>query len=230
MKSIVKALVLLAVNLGLVSKTKIKEASELAYWKLKKRKEKELNNDHYKYFYIEHFGLSEAFYSGKKVLDVGCGPRGSLEWADMTIERVGLDPLADKYLKLGADAHKMTYVNAGSESIPFPDDYFDVVCSFNSIDHVEDLPTTCQEIRRVLRNGGTFLLIVDIHDEPTINEPQPIDWNFIKKNFSEWDLKEERHFEKSVDGIYQSIRNSIPFDHNNLKDRYGILSARLEKA
>ena len=30
--------------------------------------------------------------------DIGCGPRGSLEWATMAAERVGLDPPVNKYL------------------------------------------------------------------------------------------------------------------------------------
>ena len=29
--------------------------------------------------------------SGMRVLDVGCGPRGSLEWATMAARRVGID-------------------------------------------------------------------------------------------------------------------------------------------
>ena len=229
MKAILKNLILLVVNLGLISRTKIKERSELAYWMLKKRKEKELNNDHYQYFYTDHFGLNRMDYLDKRILDIGCGPRGSLEWADMASERVGLDPLADQYLKLGADKHRMTYCNAGSEQIPFPNEHFDFVCSFNSIDHVEDLDLSCGEIRRVLKNGGTLLLIVDIHSEPTINEPQPIDWDFVGRYFGDWKLIEEKHFEKSVAGIYQSIRSKVPFDHDNDRDRYGILSVHLQK-
>ena len=54
----------------------------------------------------------------------------------MAAERVGLDTLAPKYLKMGADRHKMTYVAASSDAIPFPAQHFDVVCAFNSLDHV----------------------------------------------------------------------------------------------
>jgi len=49
--------------------------------------------------FLDYFGLSKDFYKGKKILDIGCGPRGSLEWADMTLERVGLDPPGRKILK-----------------------------------------------------------------------------------------------------------------------------------
>ena len=114
-------------KLGLTSQSdsQAKEESELKYWKTRKEEEDKLGNDHYKFFYTENFGLSDEFFEGKRILDIGCGPRGSLEWADMTAERVGLDPLADEYLKLGASEHNMRYVKAYSEAIPFDDNYFE---------------------------------------------------------------------------------------------------------
>jgi len=110
-------------------------------------------------------------YNGKRVLDIGCGPMGSLEWADMTARRVGLDPLARSYLTFGADQHKMEYVASGSERIPFDDGYFDVVSSLNSLDHVNDVYATIKEIKRVVRRGGLFLLMVEINHPPTVTEP-----------------------------------------------------------
>ena len=98
---------------------KVKEFFELYYWKYKKTKEKQLGNSHYKFFFTTYFSLDEKFYRDKTVLDIGCGPRGSLEWANMAKERIGLDPLADKYLKLGAENHQMTYVNGYTEELPF---------------------------------------------------------------------------------------------------------------
>jgi ubiquinone/menaquinone biosynthesis C-methylase UbiE len=122
-------------------------------------------------FYTDVFGLTTDDYAGKKILDIGCGPRGSLEWANMAEERVGLDPLADKYMKLGAANHKMTYVASPSEQIPFPDGHFDIVTSFNSLDHVDDLARTIHEIKRVAKPNGRFLLIVEIDHPPTPTEP-----------------------------------------------------------
>jgi hypothetical protein len=84
-----------------------KERSELNYWKKKKATEGDLSNKHYEYFYTAHFGLNDSDYKDKVVLDIGCGPRGSLEWASMASRRIGLDPLAGEYLLLGADKHHM---------------------------------------------------------------------------------------------------------------------------
>ena len=148
-----------------------KQSHELDYWKSRYRAEGPLHGSHFQRFYTDVFGLTTDDYAGKKILDIGCGPRGSLEWANMAEERVGLDPLADKYMKLGAANHKMTYVASPSEQIPFPDGHFDIVTSFNSLDHVDDLARTIHEIKRVAKPNGRFLLIVEIDHPPTPTEP-----------------------------------------------------------
>src|SRR3954451_9057639 len=110
---------------------------EMAYWRDRSSIEGGLSGGHYRYFFTEHFGLPESFYEGKRVLDVGCGPRGTLEWADMAAERVGVDPLVPRYRELGIDDHAMDYVAAGAEDMPFEDDSFDIVTTMNSLDHVD---------------------------------------------------------------------------------------------
>ena len=89
----------------------------------------------YEYFYTVFFGLDLTHYDGKKILDIGCGPMGSLEWADQASIRIGLDPLANDYRSIGAASHNMGYVAAASEYIPFADEMFDFVTSVNSLDH-----------------------------------------------------------------------------------------------
>jgi SAM-dependent methyltransferase len=148
-----------------------KKSAELEFWKDRHREEGVLDHGHYERFYTSIFGLTQESYDGKRILDIGCGPRGSLEWANRAADRIGLDPLAQEYKKLGTDKHQMTYVNARSDKIPFPDGYFDVVASFNSLDHVDELERTIQEIIRVTRRSGVFLLIVEINHPPTQTEP-----------------------------------------------------------
>ncbi len=213
-------------HLGVLSRTWVKEQSELDFWQDRKNKEGVFSNSHFKYFFTEHFSLENDDFSEKKMLDIGCGPRGSLEWADMAAERVGLDPLADQYRKLAGNSLQMKLIKGYSEALPFPDDYFDVVSSFNSIDHVEDLEKTCQEIQRVLKNDGLFLLLTDVHDRPTVNEPQTISWSFTENYFTDFEILEERHFEKKAGGMYESLEEGLPFDHSDPAGRYGILSVK----
>ena len=106
----------------------MKQRCEMDYWEaVSKREHGTMSNSHYKKIYTDFFGIDATFYDGKKFLDVGCGPRGSLEWAKTSVERVCVDPLARKYGLLGADAHDMVYVQAGVEEMPFPDNSFDVI-------------------------------------------------------------------------------------------------------
>jgi Methyltransferase domain len=109
-----------------------KSLYEWAYWKSRQIEEGTLKNSWYEDIYTRCVGIDREFYTNKKILDVGCGPRGSLEWAEMAAERVGLDPLVERYRSLGIDRHGARYVNAPAEDIPYHDSYFDVVTSRQS--------------------------------------------------------------------------------------------------
>ena len=75
-----------------------KSEAELAYWS-GQYASNGFNNSWYEYFYTEHFGLSRKDYEGRRLLDVGCGPNGSLEWIADKATCFGLDPLCDEYYR-----------------------------------------------------------------------------------------------------------------------------------
>lgn len=186
-----------------------KEFSELRYWKGRKKSEGVLTNDHYEYFYTSHFGYDRAFYAGKVIVDIGCGPRGSLEWAETALRRVGIDPLADQYLKLGARDHNMEYLSVPSEAIPLPDGSCDAVFSFNSLDHVEHIGQTIDEIKRITHAGSVFLLLVEVNHEPTACEPHRLSPEGLIQAFGPEFVCTEPMLYKPKPGIgmYESIRN-----------------------
>ena len=49
-------------------------------------------------------------------------------------------------MSLGIENLKMIYINSCVENIPFPNNYFDVISSFNSLDHVDDIDKTISQI------------------------------------------------------------------------------------
>jgi ubiquinone/menaquinone biosynthesis C-methylase UbiE len=208
----------------------MKELNELAYWRNIKKLEGEFSNLHYEYFYTTHFEIPKTFYDGKVLLDLGCGPRGSLEWADNAKRRIGLDPLATEYLKLGADKHKMEYINSDSENMPFKDGECDFIFSFNSFDHVNNVFDTSKEIKRCLPSKGIFLLLVEVNHPSTACEPHTLSPKDIVNMLSP-ELRAEKLqvFRRGANGIYQSIKLGEKYNDPLNCRNIGYLSAKFIK-
>lgn len=200
-----------------------KKDAELDFWS-HLYATKGFTNSWYKHFYTETFGLTEENYVGKRLLDIGCGPSGSLEWISDRARCFGLDPLCREYWqKFNCRQHKMDYVYAHAEQIPFPDDYFDYVFSFNSLDHVDNVAQTCLEISRVLKPGGKFLLYVDINHAPRVCEPHCLTIDIIQTiplTCEDFKLYGAKH----PNNGYQDIKEQTPPDGTPQK-----LTARFSK-
>jgi SAM-dependent methyltransferase len=54
-------------------------------------------------------------------------------------------------------------VSAEISDLPFSDKTFDLVCSFDVVEHVEDDRPVFAEVSRVLKDGGVFIFSVPIH-------------------------------------------------------------------
>lgn len=213
-----------------------KHRHELKFWSQKVKEEKTLKQISggapYEKFYINDFNLTYEDYEGKSILDIGCGPRGSLEWADMASLRVGLDPLVNDYYKLGGGTlfHKMHYVRAYSEDMPFADETFDFVFSINSLDHVDDLDETISEMKRVLKVGGICGIIVDANHKPTNTEPITIDLDLKDKFLDVFELIEERVYETVFrTGFRENLDNPTFYDFDNKEKREAILLLKFRK-
>src|SRR5919108_2812412 len=209
---------------GLTSKTR----EEIDNWQRRQANEGHLRNDWYEHFYTVHFQLGPDFYTGKRLLDIGCGPRGSLVWATSAVLRVGVDPLAESYRQFGTKDHRMSYVEGSGERLPVRDGSVDVVSSFNSLDHTDRHESVIDEIVRVLRPGGTFLLLVDINHPATDSEPVTLGWNIVDRFQPALELVSSTHFEHRG-GVYQSAYKGTPFDHARGSERQGVLSAVFRK-
>ncbi|MDE2499486.1 MAG: class I SAM-dependent methyltransferase [Alphaproteobacteria bacterium] len=214
------------------ARKRFKEYHELRYWRgvtapiARDLAKLEHERAHYEFFFTRFFGLTADDYAGGAILDIGCGPCGSLEWANCARERVGLDPLADHYRKLAEDKQAMTYCSASSEEIPYPDGHFDVVSTFNSLDHVDDVVATVREIKRVVAPAGRILLIVEIGHAPTPTEPHSLDEGVVEMFAPEFRPVSIRRFGVREDhNLYASLRHDVPYVEGNP----GVVAARLER-
>lgn len=98
------------------------------------------------------------------VLEIGAGTGLNLKAYPAAVTSLTLaDPepsMADRLRSVAAGSIlRPTVVQAGAESLPFPDASFDAVVSTLVLCTVDDVDASLAEIRRVLRPGGALHLI-----------------------------------------------------------------------
>lgn len=227
MKTVLRRAVLSIASVSPGLRRLFKERDEIGYWKKRFKDEVTLKNAHYQFFFTDEFGLTLEDYEGKHVLDVGCGPRGSLEWCTLAASTTGADPLVGEYLKLGAQDHRMTYVEADAENLPFDDGQFDIISCFNALDHVESIEGSLTEMHRCLAPGGTMLLIVEVNHPPTLAEPHFISPEWLTEWLSRtFDIVTEKKTGVREDhNIFRSLREGTDFREGEA----GVMALRLVK-
>lgn len=114
-----------------------------------------------RYGYFSRTLRSQSKTSGR-VLDVGCGGGYLSEaFARDGFEVAGIDPAAASIEAASAHAAReglrIDYRVGRGESLPFPDDFFDIIACCDVLEHVDDVEQVIGEVSRTLRPGGLFL-------------------------------------------------------------------------
>jgi SAM-dependent methyltransferase len=109
----------------------------------------------------KRYEFALPFCGGKDVLDAGCGVGyGSALLAESARRVVGVDsePEAIEYARRRYGVPNVDFVVGDLLALHLPDASFDVVCSFETIEHLPDRERYLGEMRRVLRRDGTFVV------------------------------------------------------------------------
>lgn len=109
---------------------------------------------------------------GETILDIGSGcgidTMVAAAMAGPTGRAVGIDVTSEMLERArqnlaGTDFRNVTFEKASGESLPFPDESFDVVLSNGVFNLIPDKPRALEEVFRVLRPGGRLMMADQIH-------------------------------------------------------------------
>jgi ubiquinone/menaquinone biosynthesis C-methylase UbiE len=128
-------------------------------------------------------------WSGKKVLEIGCGSGvDAMEFARHGAIVTATD-ITDSAVKLTQELATETgfpvkVVKASANSLPLPDASFDGVYCYGVLHHIPEVETALAEIRRVLKPGGRVMAML-YHRDSLLYAYSIIYWRGIKEGMLE---------------------------------------------
>jgi SAM-dependent methyltransferase len=115
--------------------------------------------------FAEHmyrYRLAQRFCAGKKVLDAACGTGYGSQMLKRAgaraVEGLDIDTVSIAYAVRDYAGSGITFRQGNVLQLPYPDKTFDVVVSFETIEHVPNGADWLREAARVLKPGGLFIV------------------------------------------------------------------------
>lgn len=147
--------------------------------------------DYYVYLmHIASYEYAKGYSTNKTVLDYGCGTGyGTNILAKDAISVTGVD-ISDEtinYAQSNFSSKNTNFLKIENEKLPFEDNSFDLVTSFQVIEHVFHLKNYLHEIKRVLKPGGLLLITTPDKETRLFSIQNP--WNYFHiTEFSSYSL------------------------------------------
>jgi SAM-dependent methyltransferase len=111
--------------------------------------------------HLRAYDEAVAHAAGCDVLDVGCNTGyGTVRFVPVARRVVGVDvsPAAIEAARERASGGRPEFLLTGGDGLPFPVETFDLVTSFQVLEHVPDALAYLRELARVARPRGTVIL------------------------------------------------------------------------
>jgi 2-polyprenyl-3-methyl-5-hydroxy-6-metoxy-1,4-benzoquinol methylase len=125
--------------------------------------------------HLARYKFALQFVKNRVVLDAGCGTGyGAHYLSHASKEIIGIDisESALRYARTHFLKKNLKFEVSDLTGLTFENTTFDVVCCFDVIEHIEDYKKAIQEIYRVLKSDGLF--IISTPNKKIFSDNQPI--------------------------------------------------------
>ena len=137
--------------------------------------------------HLKRYQFAASYCQGKKVLDAATGVGyGAAYLTQVASEVIGIDidPGAIAYGKSKYSNSRLQLQIADVASTDFTDAEFDVICSFETIEHLPQIPTYLQEMVRLLAADGIYIVSTPQVPQTNYNPQNPYHTvEFSRKDF-----------------------------------------------
>ena len=112
--------------------------------------------------HLNRYAMAKPFCKGATVLDAACGEGyGSYlmkSWGAKNVEGIDISSDAIAFAKNQFKSEGLQYSLHTVEILPFEDNYFDLVVSLETMEHLENPELFLKEIKRVVKPDGVVIL------------------------------------------------------------------------
>lgn len=159
--------------------------------------------------HLKRYEFARPYCMGKRVLDVACGvgygahylARGALQ-----VVGVDIDPEAITYARRRyGDLSNLSFIEGDATALKLRDHSFDVVCSFETIEHLADVQAYLREVQRVLVPKGLYIVSTPVVPHSTRTPSNP-------HHYQEWSPEDFRavllHYFSHIELFSQTRRET----------------------
>ncbi|MBH41218.1 MAG: hypothetical protein CL685_00710 [Candidatus Magasanikbacteria bacterium] len=168
------------------------------------------------------YEYAATFVSGKKVLDYGVGSGfGTLLLSEHASHVCGVDvfPKTIAYCKKFHQKENTKFIRIpDSYTTPFPDNHFDVVTSFQVIEHIPNVGDYLRELARVLKPGGTIIITTPNRGYRLLPFQKPWNEEHVREYHGPQLQKEVEEVFSSVDvRAISGVKEVVSIEHARVK-------------
>jgi hypothetical protein len=159
-----------------------------------------------------------------RLLDIGCGPfpKSGLYYNSFKIERILIDPMAEKYHSLLNEKNVNTYgqkiINCEAEKIKnlFDDKSFEIIFAKNALDHTYNPILSISNLIDLLTVDGSIILEHYIKEGEYTNYQGLHQWDFYSENGNFYISNQDKNIVHNINSLFPIIDIQTYLEKNKI--------------